>query len=79
MSNRACPTANCINPVPTGPHAVFCCECHFRLPYQVTHEIFALQITCSRTSDDDAKQHLREQIDARIRIAARLLGASNAA
>ncbi|WP_054309990.1 hypothetical protein [Mesorhizobium sp. 1M-11] len=79
MTNRTCPTLHCTEPVPAGPHAVFCAECHFRLPYRTTSEIFALQIACARTDDADQKAYLREQIDAHVRIAARSLEAPDAA
>ena len=79
MSTKVCPTRNCINPVPKGPQAVFCADCHFRLPYRATNQIFALQFACQRADDPDIKQHLREQIDAHIRSAAHSLENANAA
>lgn len=73
MSARFCPVPNCTEPVPSGPHAVFCAEHHFQLPYRTTSAIFSLQIACSRTDDDATRLHLREQIDAHIHIAIRTL------
>lgn len=70
---RACPTRGCVNPAPTGPQAVFCPECHFRLPFRVTNQIFSLEFACQRTDDPDLKQHLRDQIAAHINSAARSL------
>lgn len=76
---RTCPTKNCTDPVPNGPHAVFCAECHFRLPYRVTNQIFALQIACQRTQNAEEQQHLREQISAHVSSAARSLENLNVA
>ena len=73
MSALCCPVPNCTEPVPAGPHAVFCLEHYFQLPHRTTSTIFSLQIACSRTDDDDAKAHLREQIAAHISIAVRSL------
>lgn len=76
---KACPTKNCTEPVPAGPNAVFCAECHFRLPFRVTNQIFALQIACQRTDLPEEQQHLREQIEAHVRCAARTLESLNVA
>lgn len=73
MSARCCPVPNCTEPMPTGPHAVFCVEHHFQLPHRTTSTIFSLQIACSRTDDDATKAHLREQIAAHVSIAVRSL------
>lgn len=73
MTNRTCPVPNCTDPVPSGPHAVFCVEHHFLLPHRTTSTIFALHIACTRTDDDDTKTHLREQIAAHVNIAVRSL------
>jgi hypothetical protein len=80
MSNRCCPVPACTGEVPSGPHAVFCVECHFRLPYRTTSDLFRLQIAAKRAPDEDTRTYLREQIDAYVSVAVRQLEArANAA
>jgi len=73
MSNRCCPVPACTGEVPAGPHAIFCVDCHFRLPYRTTNSLFKLQIAATRELDDDTRTHLREQIAAHVSVAVRQL------
>lgn len=63
----SCPVPDCPVVVPAG--CTFCPDHHFRVPRMQTSMITALKFQCSRTEDDDARTHLREQIAAHIHAA----------
>ncbi len=74
---RRCPVPLCTEPMPQGKHALFCADCHFRLPYETTNRLFRLQLTCERAPDEATRQHLREQLHGYVQQAVRALRGGN--
>lgn len=74
-----CPVPACENEL-SGATSAFCSTHHFMVPAKTVREIIALKFACSRTDSDAERAHLREQIDAHVRIAVRqITGGRNAA
>lgn len=72
MSGR-CRMPGCREPLQPGQFPVFCATHHFQLPAKETAFLFRWQMKAARCSDDEIRQHMKEQLHGYINQAVRKL------
>lgn len=66
-----CPVPGCLNEIPAS--GIFCLDHYFQIPRPYTSLILRTKFMCARAQDEAERRHLREQYQAYIQSAIRLL------